>query len=76
MKTRDYLKGLIDKRIQELDIRKNFLRTDRKLEFLLDIRGYFIVNKIRGSYVEFGCYSGEMLYAALKILGQNKIDEK
>ncbi len=66
-------KHLIKKRIEELDRRKNLLRIDRKIDFLLDIRGYFIVNKITGNYVEFGCYQGEMLFAALQVLGPKKL---
>ena len=62
------IKNIIERRIREIDKNKNSLRIDRKLDFLLDIRGYFIVNKIKGDYVEFGCYSGEMLFAALKVL--------
>src|SRR3990167_6348112 len=43
-------------------------RQQRKIKFLLDIRGYFIINKIVGTYAEFGLYRGEMMYSAHKIL--------
>lgn len=43
-------------------------RMQRKAQFFLDIRGYFIINQIRGSYVEFGIYRGEMTYLAINIL--------
>lgn len=76
MKSLDRRKKTIIKRIRELDLRKNLLRIDRKIEFLLDIRGYFIINKIPGNYVEFGCYDGGMLFAALQILGPKKLNNK
>ena len=43
----------------------------RKLQFLLDVRGYISMNNIKGSYVEFGCYECEMLYSAYHILEKN-----
>ena len=43
-------------------------RQQRKIQFLLDIRGYFVANKIIGSYVEFGLYRGEMMFSAHHIL--------
>lgn len=46
-------------------------RLHRKIKFLLDIRGLLIINKIRGDYVEFGVYQGEMMYAAARILSPN-----
>jgi len=67
------MKDILEKRIQDLDNRKNLLRIDRKIEFLLDVRGYFVVNKIKGCYVEFGCFNGEMLFSANKILGDTGI---
>ncbi len=42
----------------------------RKIQFLLDIRGLLIINKIKGDYVEFGVYRGEMMYSAAQIFGQ------
>lgn len=66
-------KKVITERVAELDRRKNLLRIDRKIEFLLDVRGYFIVNGIKGNYVEFGCYNGEMLFAALKVFGPKRL---
>jgi hypothetical protein len=46
-------------------------RMHRKIRFLLDIRGLLIINKLRGDYVEFGVYRGEMMYAAGRIIGMN-----
>lgn len=43
-------------------------RMHRKVQFLLDVRGYFITNKIEGLYIEFGCYQGEMMYSAWRVL--------
>lgn len=40
---------------------------ERKIKFLLDIRGYLKVNKIHGNYVEFGSYKSEMQFAAYNI---------
>jgi len=62
----------IDEITQDLDALARSLdhkhRQQRKIQFLLDIRGYFIVNKIIGTYAEFGLYRGEMMYSAHKIL--------
>lgn len=44
-------------------------RQQRKIQFLLDIRGYYAMNQVAGNYVEFGLYRGEMLYSAHRILG-------
>ena len=41
---------------------------ERKIKFLLDVRGYIKVNNIVGSYVEFGSYKSEMQYCAFKVL--------
>ena len=41
---------------------------ERKIKFLLDVRGYIKVNKIQGSYVEFGSFRSEMQYCAYDIL--------
>ena len=61
---------------QELDALTRSLdhkhRQQRKIQFLLDIRGYFIVNKIIGAYAEFGLYRGEMMYSAHKILKRSE----
>src|SRR6056297_2316531 len=35
----------------------------RKIQFLLDVRGYLKVNALSGSYVEFGSFRSEMQYA-------------
>ena len=40
---------------------------ERKIKFLLDIRGYLKVNQICGNYVEFGSYKSEMQFAAYNI---------
>ena len=40
----------------------------RKVQFLLDIRGYLKLNSIKGNYVEFGSYKSEFQYAAYNIL--------
>ncbi|MEZ0391615.1 MAG: TylF/MycF/NovP-related O-methyltransferase [Pseudobdellovibrionaceae bacterium] len=45
-------------------------RMHRKAQFLLDIRGLLVINKLEGCYAEFGVYRGEMMYAAAKVLGQ------
>src|SRR4051812_29657083 len=45
-------------------------RLQRKIQFFLDIRGYFVINKIKGNYVEFGVYRGEMMYGAFSVLGK------
>ena len=41
---------------------------ERKIKFLLDVRGYIKVNKIKGSYIEFGSYKSEMQYCAYNVL--------
>ena len=43
-------------------------RQQRKIQFLLDVRGYFVNNQIKGAYVEFGLYRGEMMFAAHHVL--------
>lgn len=43
-------------------------RQQRKIQFLLDVRGYFVANQISGAYVEFGLYRGEMMLSAFHIL--------
>ena len=59
------VKDEIDTLICDLD-QKHYLQ--RKIKFLLDIRGYLKVNNIKGSYVEFGSFKSEMQYSAFKIL--------
>lgn len=59
------LKNTIDRLDQKNSI-------ERKIKFLLDVRGYYKVNQIKGSYVEFGSYESKMHYAAYDIL--NKTD--
>ena len=46
-------------------------RMHRKVQFLLDIRGLLIINKLKASYAEFGVFRGEMMYAAKEILKDN-----
>lgn len=43
-------------------------RQQRKIQFLLDIRGYLAMNHIAGDYAEFGLYRGEMLASAHGVL--------
>jgi hypothetical protein len=45
-------------------------RMHRKIQFLLDVRGLLVINKMEGDYAEFGVYRGEMMYAAARILGK------
>ena len=45
-------------------------RIERKIKFLLDIRGILVLNGIKGDYVEWGVYKGEMMFAAAKILSK------
>ena len=58
------------------EIKKNILKLDtsytheRKIQFLLDIRGYLIINKVRGNYIEFGSFISEMQVAAFHILSK------
>ena len=58
------------------EIKKNILKLDtsytheRKIQFLLDIRGYLIINKVRGNYIEFGSFLSEMQVAAFHILSK------
>jgi len=59
----EQLDGLISKLDQKH-------RIQRKIQFLLDIRWYFAINKIKWSYVEFGLYRWEMLYSAYKVLNK------
>ena len=59
-------------------IKKNILRLDvkysheRKLRFLLDVRGYILINKIKGNYIEFGSFLSEMQIASFLILDKTK----
>ena len=57
----------IKKNISKLDVSYSH---ERKLRFLLDIRGYFIVNKIKGNYIEFGSFLSEMQIASFLILNK------
>ena len=57
----------IKKNISKLDVSYSH---ERKLRFLLDIRGYILVNKIRGNYIEFGSFLSEMQIASFFILNK------
>ena len=73
---RDYMNMAMPEVIKELDALCEDLdqkhRQQRKIQFLLDIRGYFINNGIEGNYIEFGVFRGEMMYCAWKILEGTK----
>jgi hypothetical protein len=53
-----------------IDVISEKHRMHRKIQFLLDVRGLLIINKIEGNYAEFGLYRGEMMYAAGRVLGK------
>lgn len=57
----------IKKNISNLDVSYSH---ERKLRLLLDIRGYILVNKIRGNYIEFGSFLSEMQIASFLILNK------
>lgn len=57
----------IKKNISKLDVSYSH---ERKLRFLLDIRGYILVNKIKGNYIEFGSFLSEMQIASFLILNK------
>lgn len=46
---------------------------ERKIKFLLDIRGYLKVNNLEGSYFEFGSFRSHMQYCAFRILENTKL---
>ena len=46
---------------------------DRKIKFFLDVRGIIQVNKINGSYMEFGSYLSFCQIAAARVLGSTDI---
>jgi len=48
----------------------------RKIQFLLDIRGYLKINRISGNYVEFGSYRSEMQYSAFRIFEELGLIQK
>lgn len=64
---RDEAVAALDSLIEHLDHNHPH---ERKVQFLLDIRGYLKVNKISGNYVEFGSYRSEMQYSAFKIFDE------
>ena len=64
----EYDKMQIGASILELDAKN---RIERKIKFLLDVRGQVIVNKLDGAYVEWGVYQGEMIYAAHRVLQEH-----
>ena len=41
---------------------------ERKVKFLLDIRGYLKVNELQGAYFEFGSFRSSMQYCAYRVL--------
>ena len=59
----------VTKLILDLD-QKHYL--ERKVKFILDVRGYLKTNSLKGNYIEFGSYRSEMQYAAFQILKDNK----
>lgn len=63
----------INDTIKRLDAKSSI---ERKIKFLLDVRGYFKVNQINGSYVEFGSFDSKMHYAAFSVLEKTKCFEK
>jgi|GEM_PF-1837222 len=68
IKSNQELHNSIDQCISELSEKH---RMHRKIKFLLDIRGLLVINKLKGSYLEFGVFRGEMMYAAAQILKGN-----
>ncbi len=62
------LRQLLDGCIEDLSEKH---RMHRKVRFLFDVRGLLVINDIKGDYVEFGVYRGEMMYAASRILGSS-----
>ena len=66
------------KKFNIFEIKKNISKFDtsytheRKIKFLLDIRGYLLINKIRGNYIEFGSFLSEMQVSAFVILERTK----
>ena len=42
------------------------------MRFLLDVRGYILINKIKGNYIEFGSFLSEMQIASFLILDKTK----
>lgn len=59
------VKKEIDSLILDLE-QKHYLQ--RKVQFLLDVRGYIKVNNIVGDYVEFGSFKSEVQYSAFRVL--------
>ncbi|MCQ4094967.1 hypothetical protein NOM73_06490 [Erwinia persicina] len=51
-------------------------RQHRKIQFFLDIRGYLVMNRPRGDYVEYGLYRGEMMLGAYHVLGHLELIDK
>lgn len=48
---------------------------ERKIKFLLDIRGYLKVNNLKGSYFEFGSFRSHMQYCAFRVLENTNLIE-
>lgn len=49
---------------------------ERKVQFLLDIRGFLYLNQLKGDYIEFGSFKSEMQFAAYHILDATHTIEK
>lgn len=70
-------KETLIKKIQELaSMLDQDHHMERKLNFLLDIRGFLYLNQLKGSYIEFGSFRSEMHYAAYHILDSTKLIDK
>ena len=72
LKTADLVE-MLDIQCARLD-QQHYL--ERKIKFLLDIRGYLKINQLKGSYIEFGSYKSEMQYCAYKILNSTNMITK
>ena len=59
------VKQEIDSLISTLE-QRHYLQ--RKIQFLLDVRGYIKVNNMIGDYVEFGSFKSEVQYSAFNVL--------
>lgn len=60
------IEGIVERKDQKHPL-------DRKVQFLLDVRGYLYLNQIRGNYIEFGSFHSEMQYAAFHVLDKIKV---
>lgn len=62
--------SILDDLIKKLDHQHPI---QRKLQFFLDVRGVLKTNFIKGSYVEYGCFKGETIFACEKILEKTMV---